>query len=104
MGWKSFVLGTAAGIAGVYAFKKINSAHDLPPERVLAQVKDKFKLQGPISGSWIQMGIEPYERDQIHYKVYKGGISKTVNDAILQYEFIADATTGTILDIHPLTD
>lgn len=105
MSWKSFFLGAAVGFAGGYALKEIISANGyVSPEKVLAQVKEQFKQSGPISGSWIHTEVvDPYEKGQIHYKVYKGGISRPGQDADRQYVFIADATNGTILEIQPLT-
>lgn len=104
MNWKSFFLGALAGIAGGYMLKEaIASKSYLSPDKVLTQVKEKFKQDGPISGSWIQMTAEPYDKGQVHYTVYKGGISKRGKDGTEQYEFVADASTGTVLDIHPLT-
>lgn len=79
--------------------------NDLPkpsPEKVLEKVKAAIKEQGPINGSWIHMKTEPFERDRVHYTVYRGGISKSVSGASEQYEFIADATTGTILSIQKI--
>lgn len=103
MNWKSFLIGVGSGIVGGFVAQKF--LNDLPkpsPEKVLEKVKAVFKEQGPISGSWIHMKAEPYERGQVHYQVYKGGISKTSSGVSEQYEFIADATTGTILSIQQI--
>lgn len=105
MNWKSFFLGAAVGIIGGYAAKEIISQKTkVSPEKVLENVKSRFKENGPISGSWIHMEAEPYEKQQIHYQVYKGGISKNNNGATEQYEFVADASTGTLLDIRRLSE
>lgn len=105
MNLKSFILGAAAGIIGGYAAHEVlNNKLKVSPEKVLEQVKKQFKQNGPISGSWIHMEAEPYEKHQIHYKVYKGGISKNNNGSNEQFEFIADAQTGTLLDVRPLSD
>ncbi|MDQ1001175.1 putative small secreted protein [Neobacillus niacini] len=50
------------------------------------------------------MVTEPFEKHQINYQVYKGGISKSQNGINEQFEFIADASTGTLLDIKSTTD
>ncbi|WP_312469944.1 PepSY domain-containing protein [Neobacillus sp.] len=105
MNWKSFILGAAVGIIGGYAAHEvITQKIKVSPEKVLEQVKKQFKQNGPISGSWIHMEAEPYEKYQIHYKVYKGGISKNNNGSNEQYEFIADAQTGTLIDICRLSN
>ncbi|MGG3466395.1 PepSY domain-containing protein [Neobacillus pocheonensis] len=103
MNWKSFILGAALGAISGYAAKEVLSKKtNVSPEKVLNQVKNHLKQNGPISGSWIHMAAEPYEKHQIKYRVYKGGITKNNNGATEQLEFIADAQTGTILDIQPL--
>jgi predicted small secreted protein len=105
MNWKSFALGVSVGIvAGVAAKELISQNTKVSPEKVLENVKDQFKQNGPISGSWIHMKAEPFEKHQVHYQVYKGGISKNTNGTTEQYEFIADASTGTLLDVRLLND
>lgn len=103
MNWKSFILGAAIGVIGGYTAKEALSHKKISPDKVLEHVKDQFKKQGAINGSWIHLEIEPYEKEKIHYNVYKGGISKNENEGTKQYEFIADASTGTIIDIYPLS-
>ena len=96
MKWKTFVIGAAVGLIGGYAAKEIISKKiNICPEKVLSGVKRLFKKQGPISGSWIHMEAEPYNKGQLIYHVYKGGISKLEDGVNMQYEFIADASSGT---------
>ncbi|WP_462411279.1 PepSY domain-containing protein [Neobacillus sp. Marseille-QA0830] len=106
MNWKSsFILGAVIGVIGGYAAKEfISKKTKVSPEKVLEYVKKQFKESGPISGSWIHMEAVPYEKHQFHYEVYKGGISKNDNGTNEQYEFIADAYTGTLLDIRRLPE
>ncbi|MEW9051916.1 MAG: PepSY domain-containing protein [Neobacillus sp.] len=104
MNWKSFILGAAVGMISGYAVKEIISQKTyVSPEKVLENVKKQFGQDGPISGSWIHMEAEPYEKQHIQYQVYKGGISKSHDGSNKQYEFIADASTGTLLDVKTLT-
>jgi len=104
MNWKSFLLGVAVGLAGGYAAKEILSQKtSVSPDKALSMAKEAFKKQGPISGSWILMNAEEYEKDNLHYKVYRGGISRLTGEDMKQYEFIADAGTGTILEAYQLT-
>jgi predicted small secreted protein len=99
MKWKTLLLGTFVGLIGGYALsKKIK----MSPEKVLAQVKNSFKKHGPIQGSWIHMEVETFEKGQIHYQVYKGGISRLINGVSEQFEFVADASTGTIIEVRPI--
>ncbi|MFD0827246.1 PepSY domain-containing protein [Neobacillus sp. M.A.Huq-85] len=101
MNWKSFILGAAAGAISSLAIREIISKNStVSPERVLENVKKQFKQNGAINGSWIHMEPVPYEKQQIHYQVYKGGISKNNEGTAEQYEFVADAKTGTVIDVH----
>jgi predicted small secreted protein len=105
MNWKSFVFGAAVGAISGYAIKElVTQKANASPEKVLAHVKNQFKQNGAISGSWIHMEAELYEKHQIQYRVYKGGISKNNNGSNEQFEFIADASTGTILDVSSLSN
>lgn len=103
MNWKAFVVGVGAGLAGAYAVKELASQKEtVSAEKVLNDAKAAFKKSGPISGSWINMTVEAYSKPPIEYQVYKGGVSRNVDGRVEQYEFIADAATGAILDAYPL--
>lgn len=100
MNVKSFLVGFAVGaVSGFIAKEMVDQYACLSPERVLSQAKAKFKELGPISGSWIQMKKEPYVKEQLTYDIYRGGVSRLVDHKLEQYEFVADAKTGTILDV-----
>lgn len=100
MNWKSFLIGLGVGIAGGYAAREVLSHKPLvKPEKVLASAKELFKQKGPISGSWIYMKTEPYNKQGLTYTVYKGGISRMEDGHLYQYEFIADAKTGCVIDV-----
>ncbi|RDI44321.1 PepSY domain-containing protein [Falsibacillus pallidus] len=100
MNWKSFVAGAAAGItAGFLMNEAVKRNVSVSAESVLAKVKRAFKEDGPIDGSWIQMKAEPYQKHAIKADVYRGGISRQRNGQLQQFEFIADAHTGTVIDI-----
>jgi len=101
--WKSFIMGAIAGAAGTWlAQKTAMTSTSVAAEKVLARVKEALKNEGTIEGSWIQMKPEEYQKFGIHTTVYKGGISRRRNGELEQYEFIADANTGTIMDVYPL--
>jgi predicted small secreted protein len=104
MNWKPFLLGAAAGFAGAYAVKEIASQNEsVSADKVLMQAKAAFKKSGPISGSWINMTSESYKKGPLDYQIYRGGITRNGDGTVEQYEFIADAATGAILDTYPLT-
>lgn len=103
MNWKSFFLGLSVGIVSGYVTKELLDAKTVvSPEKALANAKDLFKQSGPVSGSWIHMNTEPFEKDTFAYTVYKGGISRAVNERIEQFEFIVDATNGSVLETFKL--
>ncbi|CAM3765158.1 PepSY domain-containing protein [Mesobacillus zeae] len=104
MNWKSFLLGIGAGLAGAYAIKEAASRNSsVSAAKALDQAKIAFKKEGPISGSWINMNPEAYQKGPLDYTVYIGGVSRNTEDGgTEQFEFIADASTGTILDVYPL--
>nr|WP_237705283.1 hypothetical protein [Bacillus coahuilensis] len=49
------------------------------------------------------MEPEDYVIDPVHTKVYRGGIMRQRNGQNEQFEFIADAKTGSILRIDTVT-
>lgn len=89
--------GVAAGIVVNEAFNKFNE--QVPADSVLKQVKDAFKEEGPIDGSWIVMKPEPYTNHVISMDVYRGGVSRMKDGKLEQYEFAADAKTGTVVEL-----
>ena len=56
--------------------------------------------EGPIEGSWIELKRVPLRKFAFKTEVYYGGVSRIEEDQLMQYEFIADAHTGSILDLY----
>ncbi|QOR65876.1 PepSY domain-containing protein [Cytobacillus suaedae] len=102
MGWKKFLLGLGVGFAGAYLLKGSLPEQTLSAEKALKLAKASFKKNGPISGSWIHMVPETFEKFNISYSVYKGGISRNINNELKQYEFLIDAKTGSMLEVNPI--
>ncbi|MEK4201081.1 PepSY domain-containing protein [Cytobacillus sp. FSL K6-0265] len=103
MSWKSFVLGVGVGLVGGYITREVMTEKiAASPEKALQNAKDAFKENGEISGSWIHMEKEPYQKEELSYEVYKGGISRYTGEDVKQYEFVADAKTGVIIDAYPI--
>lgn len=71
-------------------------------DEILGTVKKMFLEDGPIEGSWIELHPVPLTRFSSETEVYYGGISRKEEDELVQYEFIADSYTGTVLDIYKL--
>jgi predicted small secreted protein len=100
MNWKNLLMGVAVGFAaGVLTSKAIDRNVSMSPEKILQDAKNALQKNGKIIGSWIVMKTEPYEKNELTYTVYKGGLTRKTGDQNEQFEFIADAMTGTILEV-----
>ena len=64
--------------------------------------KRAFLKEAPIEGSWIEMKKSPLQKFALRTDVYYGGITRYEDGQLVQYEFLADANTGSILDIYRL--
>lgn len=89
----SFILGLFA--FSVYKKKKTMKADDL-----LKSVKKEFLNEGPIDGSWIELTKVPWKKFAYETDVYYGGISRYEESELVQYEFIVDAYTGSLIDLY----
>lgn len=89
--------GIVIGVVASQAASKIDMNRSA--ELVLKEIKNSFKQEGPIDGSWIYMNPEPFQKEAIHLKVYKGGISRVKNGLLEQFEFAADSKTGTVVEL-----
>jgi|SRR5690625_106947 len=87
-------------LAGIFAFFMVDKKVPVSADRILDNVKKQFKEEGPIEGSWIEMTKVPWKKYSYQTKVYYGGISRFEKGQIMQYEFIADAYTGSVMDIY----
>lgn len=92
--------GIAAGIVVSETIDRLNK--NVPADIVLNTVKQAFTNEGPIDGSWIVMKTEPFINNVISMDVYRGGISRIKNGELEQFEFAADARTGTVVELVKL--
>lgn len=69
---------------------------------VLENVKALFTEDGPVEGSWIELQPVNAERFGQKQPVYYGGISRKEDGKLVQYEFIADAENGRIIDLYTI--
>ena len=90
----------ASFLMGAVTFFFVEKKLPVSADRILEMVKKEFKKEGPIEGSWIEMTKVPWEKYNYQTKVYYGGISRFEEGKITQYEFIADAYTGSVMDIY----
>jgi len=77
-------------------------ANRLNPDDILEQVKRQFRQESPIEGAWIEKHAVPFQKFAVKSRVYYGGINRYEDDQLVQYQFVADAETGSVLDIHRL--
>ena len=98
---KDFLAGVLTGVAaGVVVSESIDRINqNVSADSVLNTIKDAFKNEGPIDGSWIVMKTEPYTNNVITMDVYRGGISRIKEGVLEQFEFAADAKTGTVVEL-----
>ncbi|WP_427137154.1 hypothetical protein [Psychrobacillus psychrodurans] len=98
---RDYMMGLGTGIViGVIASKATNKMDfNRSAELVLNEIKNSFKQEGPIDGSWIYMTPEKFQKAAISMEVYKGGISRVKNGELEQFEFAADAKTGSVVDL-----
>ena len=98
---RGLLIGFATGAAAAFIAKEVYDRKEklYPADDVLKSVKTAFKEEGPIDGSWIYMKTEPYKHHAIETEVYKGGITRHRDDELEQFEFVADAYTGAILEV-----
>jgi len=98
---RSFLLGTIVGLISGYFLKDfLDQNKNLSPEIVLDRVKKTFQRKGPVSGSWIYIHPNEYEKNGLIYDTYRGGITRTIDDQQKQFEFHADVKTGVVIDVQ----
>lgn len=100
MSLKRIAIGIGIGFIAGLVVRSNFSKENISPEKALRIVKQKLKDQVTIDGSWIHMIPESFSKDQLNYTVYRGGISSTAENENIQFDFIVDAETGTILELQ----
>ncbi|GGH88150.1 putative small secreted protein [Pullulanibacillus pueri] len=93
------ITAVSAGFIGGFLVKKGLERQALSPEKVLSKVKAAAKETIDIDGAWIFLEKEPWMNGKILYDVFKGGLTEVVDDEVTHYDFIADAGTGTLLQL-----
>ena len=102
MNVKDFALGVVTGVAAAVIVTEMAGrvAPYANPDNILASIKSEFKKQAPIDGSWIYMKTENFSNGFTEIPVFKGGITRTVDGEVENYEFAADARSGAIVNIE----
>ncbi|SDI79190.1 PepSY domain-containing protein [Natribacillus halophilus] len=96
---RDLVIGVTVGFAAGYAVKEACTSKSVSPEKALKEVKSNVQNKIPVNGSWIHMNPEHYEKNDLDYDVYRGGLSSHEDGQTKQHDFVVDAKTGTILEL-----
>ncbi|HWK23765.1 MAG TPA: hypothetical protein VNS08_12110 [Ureibacillus sp.] len=98
---RDFLIGVATGVAAAIIIKEASERISpfVPANHVLDNVKDEFKKESPIDGSWIYMKTEDFNNGVMTIPVYRGGITRMNNGELETFEFAADARSGVIVDL-----
>lgn len=98
---RDFMLGVTTGLAAAVLIKQISERVQpyLSANQVLDNIKEEFRKESPIDGSWIYMKPEDFNNGITTIPVYKGGISRVVDGEVENFEFAADARSGVIVDL-----
>ncbi|GAA3018364.1 PepSY domain-containing protein [Tetragenococcus solitarius] len=94
-------IGLLSGIASVLFIK---NKQRLSADDILQHIKKAFLKEGPIEGSWINFERQPVRKFAVHTEGYNGGITRLEDDHLVTYEFLADAKTGSVLDIQRISN
>ncbi|NEU29986.1 hypothetical protein GN156_04235 [bacterium LRH843] len=97
---KRFIAGIGIGLAFGYLLRPAIEGERMTPERALKEVKKAIAHSHAISGSWIHMLPETIEKNHITYDVYRGGVSTTTEEGTVQFEFLVDMKTGTLIHLE----
>lgn len=90
-------IGLLSGIASTLLINQ--HKQKLSADSILQRVKKAFLKEGPIEGSWINFEKQPVRKFAVHTEGYNGGITRLEDNHLVTYEFLADAKTGSVLDI-----
>ena len=98
---RDFAIGVVAGLAAAVIIKEI-SDRALPyrsADEILAELKHQFKKDGHIEGSWIYMKPEYFQNGYTSIPAYRGGITQIIDGESQNFEFVADAHQGILLEV-----
>lgn len=84
---------------GYLAGQRLSHRQVLTSSVILDKVKRAFRREAPIEGAWINSQPVKHQQFAIKALVYTGGITRYEDQQLTQYEFMADAKTGSILNV-----
>ncbi|WP_281164806.1 hypothetical protein [Liquorilactobacillus sicerae] len=94
------IFGAIAGfISGLQANGNLQQPTKLTPQQILKKIRAAFQAETPVQDSWINMQPQHFQRFALKADVYRGGISRLEDQQLIQYDFLADANTGSVLEL-----
>ena len=99
MSWKGLVAVLALGSQLVISLQTKYRTIPYFFRKALKMVKQALSHKGEITGSWVHMVPETFEKYDVAYEVYRGGLTTMLNDIQERFEFLVDAKTGTVLKV-----
>lgn len=93
------LIGAIAGFfSGLQARENLQQPK-LTPQQILKKIRRAFQAETPVQDSWINMKPQHFQKFAIKTDVYRGGISRLEDQQLIQYDFLADANTGSVLEL-----
>ena len=98
---RDFAIGVVTGLVAAVIIKEVSdrALPYKPADEVLATLKQQFKKDGHIEGTWIYMKPEYYQNGYTSIPAYRGGITQIIDGESKSFEFVADAHQGILLEI-----
>ncbi len=98
---RDFAIGVITGLAVAVIIKEVNdrALPYKPAEEVLKTLKQQFKKDGHIEGTWIYMKPEYFQNGYTSIPAYRGGITQIIEGETKAFEFVADAYQGILLEV-----
>lgn len=97
-----WLVSATLGVSGVAGFLvgKLLGNRKMSANKILRNIRSDFRTEGPVTGSWIESFSKPYQRFAFKTDTYRGGISRIEDGKVVNYNFLADAHTGTLLQLE----
>lgn len=98
------LLSSLSLLFGFLMGKSMQRRQYMTADVILEKVKQAFRKESAIEGAWINEKPRQHTEFAIHTMVYTGGLSRLEDQKLVQYEFTADAKTGSILKIKRVSN
>lgn len=96
-----WLLPVTLGASGVIGFLagKLFGQRRISADQILKMIREDFKREGKVTGSWINHHRILYQRFAVKTEAYEGGITRMEDDQPVDYQFVADAKAGSLLSL-----